>query len=279
MRASALVAVPALLALVGLQGAPRPSEVPPERPPERPRDPWVFRCVLDGREDMLVVGLHRDLWLGYDLAHGRVYGAWAGGISWAEGRVATEHGELVQGTVDPEVQSLRSHPLTWGVWGVAASPQAEEIAVALAWTERRHRIEGGRFVMSYALVLPDGARVEVEESPEFLVHPEEDWPGMERRIRVRGLPDGRILRLVSYRASVEADHHRVVVSGPCSFHRSPLRSVHGEREAWLQVTGDGTAVVTTWFGADRPEAEPASAQPGETGAAGADEAGESAGGR
>ena len=61
---------------------------------------------------------------------------------------------------------------------------------------------------------------------------------------------------MSYSASVLADRHRVVTEGPCAFHRSSLRSVHGERETWLDVTGDGACAVTTWFGA-RQEPEQA----------------------
>ena len=151
-----------------------------EELPQRPRDPWVFRCVLDGREDMLVVALHEELWLGYDLAAGRLYGAWRGGIAWGEGTIPTEHGELVHGTIDPEVHDVIAHPLSWAVWGVPRSPDDDRIRVALDWTERRHRIEDGRFVLSYVLVLPDelgGARVEVEESPERVLHPENGWSG------------------------------------------------------------------------------------------------------
>ncbi|MEL7240591.1 MAG: hypothetical protein AAGK78_17165, partial [Planctomycetota bacterium] len=58
----------------------------------RGRDPWVFRCTLDGRPRVIVVALGQDLWAAYDATTCNVYKVWSGDINLTGSVYDTRHG-------------------------------------------------------------------------------------------------------------------------------------------------------------------------------------------
>jgi hypothetical protein len=80
--------------------------------PPRPRDPWVMRCVLDGRPRMLVVALSDDLWLAYDTTTCTLAKAWRGDVNFDGPVYTTAHGP------QPTSRGQDLHdPLAGSSWG------------------------------------------------------------------------------------------------------------------------------------------------------------------
>jgi hypothetical protein len=149
----------------------------------RPHAPWIFRCTLDGRPRMVVLALHRDLWVAYDAEGCRLDTAWRGGVT-LDGSVYTgAHGPnpsmegtiLVRGDASPFV-------LISG---------GQRTAVVPVW--RGYRVEEGRAILTGEFEV-DGRTVRIEESPEAVMH--EGAFSLERRFTVEGLPAGATLGVV-----------------------------------------------------------------------------------
>lgn len=81
MRIPSLLLAPLLLAPVVLAAGPTPA--PTTYPTTRPghdREPWVFRCVLDGNARSVVVSLGQHRWVAYDANTCAVVKFWVGDI-------------------------------------------------------------------------------------------------------------------------------------------------------------------------------------------------------
>jgi hypothetical protein len=161
--------------------------------PARPRDPWVFRSVLDGRARRVTIALSDDMWLAYDATNCGLYKAWKGGVNFDGPVFTTVHG--------PQPTS-RGRSYTEGfdgdVW--AANVAGTDVPVKAVW--RGYRFNGDHVGLEYEIVLPDGRKVAVQESPEF-VRPEQMFddarlgelvltkghPGLLRSFLARDMPE------------------------------------------------------------------------------------------
>lgn len=147
----------------------------------RPMDPWAFRSVLDRRPRMLTLALDSACYAAYDLGQGQLYKVWKGGV-------------LREGTVFTNKKNIQ--PSSWG-----ASYYAEE-SLPNRWIVRRngkempvtteykgYLLEGNGITLRFELVLEDGLRVTLSESPEF-VRNEQGKPGFRRSFAGTEIPDG-----------------------------------------------------------------------------------------
>jgi hypothetical protein len=149
----------------------------------RPREPWVYRCELDGRARVLGVALQTDLWLAYD----------------------TESCSLARATRgDPQrVAKDWLDDGGGGVWWLARDGHA----TALAAQYKGFDVRDGHATLHYELA-SDGVRVEVDETPEFVRAGElGDDPAavapwltsskfaLRRTFQARGVPAGAQLSL------------------------------------------------------------------------------------
>jgi hypothetical protein len=151
----------------------------------RPRDPWIYRCELDGRPRALVLALQTDLWLAYD----------------------TESCALVRATRGDPQRGAKD----WlsdrggGVWWLARDGHAVALQPRFLGFETRD----GHAVLHCELLDPDGTRIAVDETPEFVRAAElGDDPttiapwlspakfALRRTLQARGVPQGAQLSLV-----------------------------------------------------------------------------------
>ena len=171
---------------------------PPETP-KRPRDPWVFRCVLDKRPRMVTVALSDEMWIAYDTAACGLYKAWRGGVNF-DGPVYT----TVHGPQPTTIGTAYLEGIEGDVW--SATVDGKDGPAMPVW--RGYRFNGDHLALEYEIVLPDGRKVSVQESPEF-VRPEQMFdearmeelvlqkghPGLFRNFLARDVPEGVKLSL------------------------------------------------------------------------------------
>ena len=145
----------------------------------RPRDPWVFRCELEGRPRTLVVALQTELWLAYD----------------------TESCALIRATRGDPLAGSKAWSTDSGVgaWWLVRDGHAISLAVHYLGFDLRD----GHAALHFELLGPDGARIEIDETPEFVRAGElGDDPatiapwlttgkfGLRRTFQARGVPTG-----------------------------------------------------------------------------------------
>ena len=150
-----------------------------EEAPERGRDPWVFRCVLDGRPRVVVVAFGPDKWAAWDTTGCGLYKVWRGDMRFTGSVYDTRHG--------PQPQSAGTTLATFGddePWKLVDGDTKTAARVRFAG----YRVDGrDRVSFRYSFDLPGGATATVVETPE--------WSGdaLVRRFEVSGLPDGLAL--------------------------------------------------------------------------------------
>jgi hypothetical protein len=157
----------------------------------RARDPWVFRCVLDHKPRMVVLALSDDMWVAYDAATCALYKAWKGGVNF-DGPVYT----TVHGPQPTTVGRAYTEGIT-DAW--SANVAGQDVPVRATW--RGYALQGDHAILRYELELPDGRKVSVRESPEFvrpeLLFPEDrreelvladGHPGLWRSFAAEGIP-------------------------------------------------------------------------------------------
>ena len=64
----------------------------PSTRPAHDRDPWIFRCVLDGNARMVVISLGNDVWVAYDANRCRLAKVWKGKVEFTGPVFDTKHG-------------------------------------------------------------------------------------------------------------------------------------------------------------------------------------------
>lgn len=152
----------------------------------RPRDPWVFRATLDQRPRAVVIALANEMWVAYDAATCGIYRCWSGGVA------PRDEAFAVDGAVLTEAP-------TGSVWWIESQGKAE-LADAIF---RGYRFKNNQVTLRYELRLKDGARIHVEETPEF-ERPDElaedpttvapwmkrDLIGLRRSFKASGIPEG-----------------------------------------------------------------------------------------
>ncbi|MBI5433804.1 MAG: hypothetical protein HZA52_13310 [Planctomycetes bacterium] len=178
--------------------------------PERPSDPWVFRGAWDGHERVLVARLDRALGVVYDLEHASLVSAFAGDVR--EG----ERGFELDGAIHTQGPE-------GAVWWVEEGGNAK-----LAETHfKGHRFQNGQVTLRWELVTASGAKIQIEETPEF-ERPEDfdadptsvaPWLvpgliGLRRSFKASGLPAGvRLALLVRARCVGYVDYDRILPEG------------------------------------------------------------------
>lgn len=160
---------------------------------QRPRDPWVFRCVLDSKPRIVTIALSDEMWVAYDATTCGIYKAWKGGVNF-DGPVYT----TVHGPQPTSVGASYTEGFEEDVW--EANVAGKPVAVRAVW--RGYLFNGDHVALQYELVLPDGRRITVHESPEF-VTPEklfdaarreelvlaEGHPGLLRSFLAKDIPE------------------------------------------------------------------------------------------
>lgn len=177
---------------------------------ERPAADWVFRGAFEGRERVLVARLAPELGVVYDLEHASLVCAFAGDVQ------ANERGLLIDGPRHTEGPD-------GAVWWVEEQGNAKLAKT----TFKGHRFANGQVILRYELVTESGAKIQIEETPEF-ERPEDfdadpsnvaPWlvpglVGLRRSFKASGIPDGvRLALLVRARCVGYVDYDRILPEG------------------------------------------------------------------
>lgn len=184
----------------GQSGLPpgRPDHVPPIRV-ARPHDPWVFRCVLDQKPRMVTIALSDEMWVAYDATNCGLVKAWKGGVHF-DGPVYT----TVHGPQPTSVGPSYTEGFEGDVW--EANVAGQEVPVLVTWVG--YLFNGDHVALKYEILLPDGHKVSIHESPEF-VQPERLFdtarreelvltpgnPGLMRSFFARDIPENTKITL------------------------------------------------------------------------------------
>ncbi len=199
-------------------------------PDERARDPWVFRCVLDGRPRSIVAALDRRMWLAYDAARGALMRAWAGNVDLVGSVYDSSHGPQPRSVGAPYAEG----PDEGAVWRLFRTDGGKRTEVATSFRYVGYHIDGDRLVLQYRIGFEEG-RIEVEESPEHL-----EGSRLERRFKIRGLPEGMELELllgkmtVGTRLSLPAQAAAAAARVDLSEHSIRFRTQQGRAGARVQ---------------------------------------------
>ncbi len=179
--------------------------------PVRPREAWVMRTALDGRPRAVVLALNANLWAAYDLDSCSLYKVWSGDIT-----TDPEGGSKSRGTTFTE-----SAP--GAVWWIEENGKAQPADAKF----RGCRFQQKQVVLEYELATPSGAKIQIEETPEF-ERPEDldseptniaPWMksgllGLRRSLKATGVPAGVHLSLtVRARCVGYVDYDRILPEG------------------------------------------------------------------
>lgn len=210
----------------------------------RPRDPFVFRCVLDGRPRSVVIALHEELWVAWDAASCGFVRAW--------------HGDAdLRGAVYDTVHGPQPAARGWTYAQTAAQPSfyaldaaGERVPLQPTWLG--YRLVDDDVVLAYGAVLPSGSRVRIEEVPSF-VRADDGRPALARALRVVGLRAGDAL-LARYElraAELLADGVELAPDEepePPAEPADPDRAARGRRFAgWLPLAAEGLTRLVAIF--------------------------------
>jgi hypothetical protein len=105
MRKSFLLAPLLLAPILGVAPATQPTTQP-----VHDRDPWIFRCVLDGNARIVVVSLGNHRWAAYDAAHCALAKFWEGDVDLTGAVYDMRHGP--QPKAKGKILLDRSAPIT-----------------------------------------------------------------------------------------------------------------------------------------------------------------------
>lgn len=159
MVASMMLGVACLLA----SSAPAPFQAHDSGEKEKPRDPWVFRADMDGFSGLVVMAFHERMWSAFDPRTCSTVLLWRSDMD-LRGTPFSE--------TDPRyfmADRYREYflPAQAEVWLVNDENEGRSVSV-------KPRFEGYTFskenevTLKYGLFLPDGVRINVEESPVFI---------------------------------------------------------------------------------------------------------------
>ena len=150
----------------------------------RPRDPWVLRTTLDDRPHILVVALHDDLWVTYDVSRNALFKVLSESINFVGGPVYTwAHGPM------PTSRGITylSEPAD-PVWQVL---DADGNNILDTVRYRGHMYKGTNWntvFLLHELVLTDGSVITVYEQPEVSARPNRPI-GLIQAFEVEDRPD------------------------------------------------------------------------------------------
>lgn len=148
--------------------------------PDRPRDPWVFRCVLDGDPRTIVVALADDLWLAYDAIGCRLIKVWDGDVDFRGAVFDTTHGP--QPVSRGETLLVAPNDPGWE-WRPAPDRRSGSQKVETRFLG--YRFEDGEVVLRWRVGRADDQHwYELEERPVALA--DDDTHRLQRSFRLVG---------------------------------------------------------------------------------------------
>lgn len=155
----------------------------------RPKEAWVFRSVLDKRARIITVALNKELYVAYDGNNCGIFKIWKEGVIYSGTIWDTKHGpqpisngkSYSEGIVDEQI------------WFVKKNDKILNTVVQF----KGYVWKDNKVTFKYELSA-DNQKILIEESPEFILKPVENMPGLERKIKVIA-PDGySVETLVKY---------------------------------------------------------------------------------
>lgn len=175
----------------------------------RPHDPFIFRAVMREKPRMIMIALHSGLSVVYDAQTCGLYQAWKGGMQdgnatyhhqtggnrgatyYPKGKIAywqKPGGEVGE---DPPADNRETSfsPRNEALVPVWTASKAE-VSLAVKTDYRGYAVNNPTetATLRYGLILPDGARIEVEETPEYLAV--SGGAGLQRDFSIKGVPAG-----------------------------------------------------------------------------------------
>jgi hypothetical protein len=183
----------------------------------RPHQPFVEKVVTAERSRQLKVALHEDLWILYDLPQAQLYQAWQGGanggkldsaykgaggvffdpvphfahwfVSAGKNYFRESVGEYFASWTKPQdiityYKSWKKQPLDYHAWTVTENGKD----MGARTQPLGYLFRGDDFRLDFALVLPDGRRITVAETPEYAL--EGGKTTLVRSFVFTGIPSG-----------------------------------------------------------------------------------------
>lgn len=165
---------------------------------QRPVEPWAFRSVLDRKPRMLTLALDSSCYAAYDLSTCTLYKVWKGGV-------------LMEGTAYSDKKNVQ--PTSWGTsyladslrnfeWNAETSGKKQSITML----HKGHYFKDNQIHLKFAMVLPSGDTVRIEEKPEF-VRDGTGAPSLERIFTLGKVPDGTTIILQSGKSEIRLNEN------------------------------------------------------------------------
>ncbi|MEL6841970.1 MAG: PA14 domain-containing protein, partial [Bacteroidota bacterium] len=207
---------------------------------ERGRDPWVFRSVLDEQARMLTIALQEDFWIAYDAQDCHLYKVWRDGVELAGAVYTNAHGPQPTSQGPAWLQNNAKQ-----AWSLLQDGKT----IPLKARYHGHRYAGESILLSYSLETPSGQRIKIEERPEY-VESEAGMPGLERRFKVSGQPEGTSLQLQTKVQSILADRF-LETDGDFTFGERQSRTVNWvyqlDADGQLRLNANGSTYLRLYF--------------------------------
>jgi hypothetical protein len=173
MRIPILLASMLLAPMLGAAPASQPTAFPTTRP-GHDREPWVFRCVLDGNARSVVVSLGQHRWIAYDAATCSLTKFWVGDIELTGPVYDYKHGPQprAQGALllDRKAAIWRSRGQTITGLSTDSAPPEPVVGGKLAYRGYSQHSDAVTFHYEHQDPRYDGdKRVRIDETPTMSV--------------------------------------------------------------------------------------------------------------
>ena len=207
---------------------------------DRPLSPWAFRSVLDQQPRMLTLALHDNLWAAYHTQTGALYKVWEGGVNLDGAVYTTAHGPQPSTLGDAYFENTYKHP-----WLVSKNGQALETTIQY----KGHQFDKGHVQIHYELILPDDAKIQISEQPEY-TETKEGLVGLERIFTTSNVPADVTVQLQTNISSiVTAD--KLKTDGSLTINQEKDRSAKGlvakDIDALLTLNSNATTSLAATF--------------------------------
>ncbi len=162
---------------------------------DRAQTPWVFRSVLDEQPRMITLALNDKLWAAYSTSDCSLYKVWKGYVNF-DGAVYTNvHGP--QPSTLGNAYFINQHQNPWLVIQNSTTSPANV-------QYKGHRFHEGQAHLNYDILLADGKKIRVTETPEYVTK-EDGTVGFERIFKTSNIPEGIQIGLKTNVASIAAE--------------------------------------------------------------------------
>lgn len=172
----------------------------------RPIKNWVFTANLDGRPNVMIIALHKQLWVAYDRKNCQLIKAWQGGVKIEDGGKKAISNGLIFYREDPEQKNG---------WKVVKNGKEEIPEVKMG----NISLLNDTVTLNYELKLDNGHVIWVQETPEAIIREKNpNRCGLERKLSVGNMPLNAELAInMEYtdmlrKKDIRSDHKLKVVS-------------------------------------------------------------------